>query len=303
MSDGLDKAQGPSERPLVVYLCGSGRSGSTILESSLAAMTGLVPLGEMRNGWRFALGEDGFCACGQPNSKCQFWQEVLQGLHPQTLSREIARIQASHFRMRSAFRVRAPSDRRYLQLLTTIYARASATSDDSPGVLDSSKHPAEARMLRTAQLDTRIVLLIRDPVDVITSLRRPKAQTGSQSERNMSQVGRTIAALSWICYTVGGLLAKPDSVVFYDRMCANPERTLDRVCAEIGIAPKAQRDHDIHHQIWGNPSRLEPSYDGIRIDKRRASQSTLADRMAGAVPRAFYHLLRLSYRDRQSTMT
>src|SRR4051794_37578243 len=66
-----------SADPLVIYLAGSTRSGSTVLEGELATAVGGVGVGEVRYAWQRGIAEDNCCSCGSRFSACDFWREVL----------------------------------------------------------------------------------------------------------------------------------------------------------------------------------------------------------------------------------
>src|ERR1700743_2959648 len=62
--------------PTVIYIAGSGRSGSTLLERVLGEMPGAVNVGELIDVFRRTapLGER--CGCGLPFTDCPFWSGV-----------------------------------------------------------------------------------------------------------------------------------------------------------------------------------------------------------------------------------
>ena len=71
--------------PLVLYIAGWGRSGSTLLERLLAEVDGVTLLGEVVHLWERGVREDELCACGTAFSGCPFWSEVgrvPRGLKP-----------------------------------------------------------------------------------------------------------------------------------------------------------------------------------------------------------------------------
>src|SRR5690348_5241537 len=64
--------------PLVIFLAGSTRSGSTVLESELSAAVGGVAVGEVRYAWQRGIAENNLCSCGALFSECVFWNHVLE---------------------------------------------------------------------------------------------------------------------------------------------------------------------------------------------------------------------------------
>jgi len=60
----------------VIYIAGSGRSGSTLVERTLGAIPGWVNIGELIELFRKPSVAAELCGCGQPFSSCVFWYEV-----------------------------------------------------------------------------------------------------------------------------------------------------------------------------------------------------------------------------------
>src|SRR5262249_58384738 len=58
----------------VVYITGSGRSGTTLLGHILGQLEGFCFVGEAMYAWR-ALGQR-LCGCGVPLESCEFWSAV-----------------------------------------------------------------------------------------------------------------------------------------------------------------------------------------------------------------------------------
>src|SRR5205814_5658195 len=61
----------------VLYLAGTGRSGSTLLARILDRADGVFAAGELRYVWQRGVLEDRLCGCGEPFSSCPFWTEVM----------------------------------------------------------------------------------------------------------------------------------------------------------------------------------------------------------------------------------
>ena len=74
VNSGTDEAK--AAFPTVIYIAGSGRSGSTLLERVLGGMPGAVNVGELIDLFRRTapLGER--CGCGLAFPDCPFWSKV-----------------------------------------------------------------------------------------------------------------------------------------------------------------------------------------------------------------------------------
>ena len=68
----------PAESKLkILYILGSGRSGSTLLAALLGEMDGFFDAGELRAFWTLCLPGRRLCGCGLPVRQCNVWSEVL----------------------------------------------------------------------------------------------------------------------------------------------------------------------------------------------------------------------------------
>jgi hypothetical protein len=65
------------EKARVVYVAGSGRSGSTVLGQVLGAVPSWIFCGELRQGFSI-LAENRICGCGTPAQECSFWRSVVE---------------------------------------------------------------------------------------------------------------------------------------------------------------------------------------------------------------------------------
>ena len=77
-----ERMSSDSAEPLVIFLAGSTRSGSTVLECELAAAVGGVGVGEVRYAWQRGIADDNLCSCGARFSDCVFWSHVSRLVSP-----------------------------------------------------------------------------------------------------------------------------------------------------------------------------------------------------------------------------
>src|SRR5580704_12095604 len=62
---------------VVLYIAGTGRSGSTLLANILGEVDGVFAAGEVRYLWQRGLTERRLCGCGVPVRECPVWSRVL----------------------------------------------------------------------------------------------------------------------------------------------------------------------------------------------------------------------------------
>ncbi|MGN6302711.1 MAG: sulfotransferase, partial [Angustibacter sp.] len=172
----------PEGAPTVVFIAGSGRSGTTLLERVVGAVPGFAAVGELLDLPRRVAPLDEMCGCGKPFSQCAIWQAVGQrafgGWSEQNL-RELHELQARVARQRHLPRLLVSRqgtafDRdvreyaaRYLRIVTAVAQESSARV-----VVDASKWPALALALHRGGVDVRVLHLVRDVRGVAHSLSR-----------------------------------------------------------------------------------------------------------------------------------
>jgi hypothetical protein len=295
---------GPGPRPVVLYIAGSGRSGSTLLERTIAAIPGFTTAGELIDLFRRdALGER--CGCGQPLLQCPLWTAVGEralGSFDPSLLEEMSRLQQQVARQRhlpkllSPVRGRAFEARlvRYGAVYAEVY-RAVAQEAGARVVVDASKWPAQALALSLGGVDMRVVHLVRDVLGVAYSLakqdiQRTAALGGTEA---MFSEPAPISAARWLATQseVDLLQARgiPVARVRYGDFVEAPAAAVARVLRELEVAvPAGGLDHiegrsitlGPSHGLSGNPSRFRHGATVLRSDDAWRQKMPRRDRLA-----------------------
>jgi Glycosyl transferase family 2/Sulfotransferase family len=199
----------PQQRPVVVYLGGFGRSGSTLLERILGGIPGWVNVGELVDLPRSVYVHQERCGCGKPFLDCPFWSAVGEraygsassgdprdsgtrpiGWHDEPMQRladlrlKVARQRTlpqllALARGRSADSELAERVQEYQAGYGRIY-RAIAEVSGADVIVDASKGPAHGLALGvtrpghpdTRNFELRMINLVRDPRGVAYSWSR-----------------------------------------------------------------------------------------------------------------------------------
>ena len=267
----------------VLYLAGTGRSGSTLLARILDRADGVFAAGELRYVWQRGLLEDRLCGCGEPFSTCPFWTEVIErafGGRGNLDARRVAATQRSLTRLRRVpgmLTTRSggpPAD--YLGSLSALY-RAVLDVSGCALVVDSSKLPSYGFVLgQVPDLDVRFVHLVRDPRGAAYSWSRPKAQP--DSEDGMQRMSVLKSSSLWLAWNASApaLLRDPSRylVVRYEDLVARPREVVDQILAFGGQRGNGTPFVDERtvalersHTVAGNPNRLEAGRVEVREDQ------------------------------------
>lgn len=277
---------------IVGYIGGLGRSGSTLLERIAACFDGVVVLGEVVHAWERGVRDDELCGCGQRFSRCPFWQEVGQvafGGWRLSDADDMRRLRSAIDRTRHIPRLvcgRASTTfaadlREYGERFAAIY-QAAAQVRNATVVIDSSKHASTALVLRrTAELDLRVVHMVRDSRGVAYSwtkrMHRPEAHEGSDIEL-MHRYEPWRAALIWntqnAAFAALARTAIPVWRLYYEQLLDDPVQTVEQLAEFFDIRGQSVRDFvsatEVRvgptHQIAGNPSRFHSGTVPLRRD-------------------------------------
>lgn len=269
-------------RPSVLYIAGTGRSGSTLLAGLLDRLDGHVAVGELRYVWSRTLAEDHLCECGVRFRSCPFWTEVFAeafGGFDESRPEEVTRLAARVDRIRNIPRLAAPalrstafrSDLEALgQVLRRLYSAILSVSGASV-VVDSSKDPSYAYVLCACpSLEVALVHLIRDSRAVAYSWTRRRLRPEIHWKvEYMQRRPPFLSARRWVQYhLVLDVLERrvPRSLrVRYEDLAADPEAAVASVAELVGALPMIPASSaagrapgaTAGHSVAGNPVRFD----------------------------------------------
>lgn len=280
MRNGEDGLRSPQR---VLYVAGTGRSGSTLLARILDRADGAFAAGEVRYLWQRGLVEDRLCGCGERFSECPFWGEVLErafGRQDAVDARHLIAEQRAVTRLRHVPRLLsrklAGVPGAYLDQLSRLY-RAVGEVSGCELIVDSSKLPSYGFVLRgVAGLDVRIVHLVRDPRGAAYSWSREKAR--SDSAGAMQRMSVLKSSSLWLAWNASAPRlfdnGTPYSVVRYEDLVATPRQVVDdilRFAGHSGDGAPFVGERTValerSHTVAGNPNRLEAGRVELREDQ------------------------------------
>ena len=273
----------------VLYVAGTGRSGSTLLAGLLGQVPGLVAPGELRFFWERGMLENRLCGCGRRFRDCPVWRDILDrayaGSPPDATT--AVRLQSRVVRIRSLpvsllarrwpalLRSRMGSHTNALSALYPAIAEAAGADV----IVDSSKLPAYGRMLEaTPGVDLFVLHLVRDPRATAHSWSRIKNQPDRGHPAHMQRQAPAKAALLWLVWNgfADVLWSRWRGRYLrlrYEDFIADPASAIRRVAALVGhdagaldfIEDSTVR-LDPNHTVAGNPDRLRHGPTRLRAD-------------------------------------
>lgn len=237
MKDQSTSAAGPgapTARPKVVYVMGSGRSGSTILGVALGNCDGVFYAGELDN-W---LVRSGTPVLGGLE-RTRFWstvrddvpggRELFGNRAQRDLERSSAPVRVHRWRARQQLRERY---RRVTEDLYQAIARAAGVTH----VVDTSHFPLRAHELQALSgIDLYLIFLVRDPRSVVDSFNL-YLNRNDVAERRLRVLGTN--ANLWLTHLLSVLvfLRHPRErrmLLRHEEFLANPEGMLRQILDRV----------------------------------------------------------------------
>lgn len=268
-------------KPKIVFLTGYGRSGSTILDITLAQNPDIFGAGEITALTRHVWQENEYCACGNEIRSCPVWGEVvsrwLEGRDEGAVER-YHRLQRRFEAAFSPFLIASGLAGRlgfaeYREMTESLFRTIAAVSGKDI-VLDSSKLPGRAFALsKLPGIELALIHLVRDGRAVAWSMTQSfdrDVKAGFQKVIRPKSVLRT--AMRWTLvnlmaeYACRRLAPERCCHVSYEGFTADPQATLERVGARLGLdfsqtARTIARNEPLSpaHQMAGSRIRMKQS--------------------------------------------
>ncbi len=275
----------------LLFIVGSDRSGSTLLDRLLGRLDGVFSGGEL---WHFFLRgviENDLCGCGDQFRDCHFWAEVVnrqrtgQGLLSPTALEDIRR---GNVRMRNvnlffqSEKKRSPETEKIGYYRNAFSALYDAIFDVAKCnvIVDSSKNPAHAYVLKDLpRYDVRIVHLVRDSRGVAYSWSKKKVRPEvTKRVEYMDSHGSLRSALLW---SASNLLSDYLQVsargsfvrIRYEDLTRDPSSCLGdigRLLGDSAVPDVIGKSVELKssHNLSGNPMRMKSGATELREDAR-----------------------------------
>ena len=262
------------EKIKVVFLIGSGRSGSTLIDLIVNMNPNVFGVGEISNWNRKVFDE--YCACGEIVKTCPFWSKVILTLgwskndfatYKNYQYQFDAPKKGSVFDINDYAKSAGFDD--YISKSNKIF-RAISDQNENRVLFDSSKSPQRAfNLSKSNLLDVKIIHLMRDPRGVVWSYKKSFVKDVKGGlQRDMKGTSLLKAVYSWMAtnsraFTTIKSTDVPALSVKYEKFCANPDHEINRILAFVlGEQPKSQIDLNESiktksHTVAGNRLRMK----------------------------------------------
>jgi len=250
----------------VIYIMGTARSGSTILEILLAEAENVFGAGEITN-----LIEDGFiedkpCSCQQSSSRCSIWGPVKDrlGLSESELKEFECLLQKVDWHtgfIQQLFGLMSKKDLLAYQKFNQALLLAIERTSGCQIILDSSKFSGRAIALkRFLKGNLSVICLTRSPIGLMKSFQKPNKDEQRPKSPLVTLIYYlvTLTSLRLACWILG----KNVMQMRYEELQANPVDSLKSIEAFCGLDLKQTKQQikkresfDVGHIVTGNRLR------------------------------------------------
>lgn len=300
MNSSVERDTPTSTAVKVLYIAGTARSGSTILDILLGQFDGFVSTGTLLWIWNDGLLRNDPCGCGRAVRDCEFWARVLErafGGVTQVEAASLARLQqrlTSSVRPASMWSImgaREPSAElsQYLGALDCLY-RAIRDVGGCRVVVDSSKLPLYAAILgRLPSLEVHVVHLVRDPrATTFSWMRRKQAARGRFLEpRSPLRSAAYWVVRNQMIRSLGRRSDRRPRLVIYERFARSPRATVESIVRAVAGDTRGSPFLDadtvnlrVTHTVGGNPARFGGVTRRIVLDETWKAEMPWSARVA-----------------------
>lgn len=287
-----------SQKLKMLYIMGTARSGSTILEILLARGRHCVGVGELS-----AIVQDGFienkpCSCGSTFYQCDFWSQIVRRL---ALSNERIEEWACVQRkidwhtgfFRQMLGLVSKCDWEQYQALNVQLLQAIHDVSGAAVIVDSSKYAGRALALgRLSEVDLSVICLTRSPEGLMNSFRKPNKD--EQRPKRPWAVFRYYAFVVLSLRIAAARLKDRVIAQSYEDFLAEPASGLRKITnvfdvdlSGVIMAVENGESFEVGHLVTGNRLRKSKS---VRL--MRPKDEEVAFRSAEKLPIALMKWLR-----------
>jgi hypothetical protein len=276
----------------ILYIAGYGRSGSTILDTTLGNHPSILGAGELT--WLFAYAREGkSCTCGNKLTDCQLWAPVIQ--YALTMANNLSLEAAAEVTRRcESYRCDFASRALYQKLWGAVFRRVRHQSGCEI-VVDSSKSTRQTYhrmelLHEIPELQVNTLHLVRDLRAVMWSTRRGSNRRLEAGEHARVWGGGVRTLMSWLVANrnVERFQRRFSDAPFlrlrYEDLVAEPGPAFNQIGNQLGVdlnevieALQSGKELGAGHGVSGNRTRRSGQLT-LRVDSEWQQQLPWIDR-------------------------
>ncbi len=269
----------------LVYIAGSGRSGTTLLELLLSSLDDVFSCGELMYIWDRSIQGNELCGCGKPVVECDEWKEIFLRAKHYDLDIFQNYKQAIFLRDKYSWIKKVPfwhsnSYKKYAEkiiqkFLYPLYMAIRDVRNESI-IVDSSKNAGYLYLLTQCEfINLRVLHMFRDSRAVAHSWQRKKKRLEIVGKDvYMPQINPYYSSVQWLFFNtlIRRILKNQNNIIInYDKLTKSPLEELERIINFLSIENSINyTDNKFfiknNHTVSGNPIRIKAKDVRIRHD-------------------------------------
>ncbi len=286
-----------ADKVKILYILGSGRCGSTLLEEILSGATDFFATGELMFLWDGRVQENYLCGCGQDFATCSFWGNILTkyfddsetALDYEFLRRSIYRNAIKIFAKYFGIKIKPDNDfMRYSSIIENLYKTIHKVSGTKV-IIDSSKATFYGFFLSSFQdFDIRFVHLTRDPRGVAYSwMKKTRRPETIGNNKYLPQWSSLHGTLDWLKHNTAAHILQLTGGrylrVRYEDLVEEPQKLLSKIFEHVDLESvklvnNGKFSMHSNHTVAGNPMRFNTNKQVLKLDnvwKKALSRSQI----------------------------
>ena len=250
----------------VIYIVGSGRSGSTILSSLLGANNKIINVGELYNFRRFfqtANEKNRFCECGAQLLDCEFWKSVRKILEKK-VGDALVDLKSSDLK------IHQENNLAILLAIKEVSGRSV--------ILDSSKRIYRAeRLQKIKEINVELIHLVRDVRAYAYSSKLTEMKKGASRLIYFKKVFQWVRNNSYLYFT--NFFKKNYTFIKYEDFVCNADNIIAKIIQNIDFEENDSVDskNDYAHQFSGNSRVFDQKEIVLKLDSRYQANVTFIE--------------------------
>lgn len=265
---GMETQTAP-KMPDIIYVMGTGRSGTTILEIMLANNSRFTGVGEFKHVCQHAFIENRICSCGKTALSCERWSGVLAATGwDRKNCAEVHRLVTGvenhrRFPLLWAGLVGKDEMATYRRAIEVLYTSVAALSGSSV-LIDSSKYQGRALALaKSFPGKVKVLCLTRSAAGLIAAFRK-KDDAADVHPKSLVWIATYYAYTLFCMWAVKARLKERCLAVRFEDLQQEPQVVLDRIGRWSGYSLLASQEQlssgvpfTVGHIVSGNRIRTK----------------------------------------------
>lgn len=262
--------------PDLIYVYGSGRSGTTLFTNLLDLKTGFIGIGELNRGF-YHLNKK--CSCGKVVSYCLFWNQVISSievdldLDSSQFHGLLSNMEKKRFFLLSIIGLRKKHFIQYKKFNRKLIKCLKLKSNNRIPI-DSSKNIMRYFLLQRSLLKINVTHIIRNPRAVLISNINMYSRVNMRKSKSIFRFKCFLVLYALISWNITNMLGffmrfKNNSytLVKYENLANNPEKQINLYLKKINLEIHQNNLVSESHIIYGNRMTYNFAIDNVKIDK------------------------------------